>query len=216
MQRAKEETFVELLKQSDIGKDLLSAGTAKKVAARQLLVDEIKRNDEDTSCALLELNKRRAKEFEAFKRAEAVFDAALLNLRRVNFEIQHTETNYTGRKNSLEAQLRDTAAPEIDVFAGEMLNAFYDLQAKHRAFLVTNTRRAKQQFASDNRFGGEQIEAVTNLESILRRREGFRQARHMAEALKLEALYPEEIRARLDAIRAGIPEIDVNPQFPTE
>lgn len=99
-------------------------------------------------------------------------------------------SRWTQRIGALERQLRATADPAI----GEFLVELDDM--------ALATRKERFQTAM---YGHR--ESVTNQPSIVARLEGIREARKAAESLMLEVLDEGAVAERIDAIRAGIPEI---------
>jgi len=92
--------------------------------------------------------------------------------------------------------MRDSASPIIDRFS-EQLN---DEASKLRAGGITN----------DMRNTPKGREAWSTAPAINRRPEAIQKAVAAAEALKLEPLDAGEISARLEVLRAGLPEVTLD------
>jgi hypothetical protein len=98
----------------------------------------------------------------------------------------------------IEAELRASADPRIDVF-------IRDLEAEIDAICLEGPtiRKSAPDPLTDS------VKTFSNHRSQLARLQALRNARAAAGVMKLEALTVEEIEARLGALRAGFPAVEI-------
>ncbi len=202
MSPAKDESFIDLLKDSNLGREILGEKQAKEFKKRQELANQLAALE---AIALSDHPKDEA--------TIALVNADFLKAKKAFYEFQQRcaaiigEIEYRGSQNSqqrlhIEEKLRETASSEIERFKDDMRDEWRKCLLPHVLEQVTRSIGTLK----------PRIETISNRASIEARISAIREAIHMAEELKL-APDQSNIKERLAAIRANLPEIDKAPQF---
>lgn len=151
---------------------------------------------------------------EACLAAEAHLESALAALRDAELALgeRRWEEHCAGvepdaRIEALRRTLTETADPRIDVFASELM----DLQQELRGDMVAGLQLETLTRYRHNFFKGKRVlvQHTSTSPSVTRRSRAIVAALRSLPDLKLEALTGEELEARIEVMRSGIPEIKV-------
>jgi len=191
--------LLERFVQSPAGRALAREQLAEDVSARQRLVEEIARLRTEETEVMPPLQAAIA----AARGQEESARLALEERRRANAyaiaEEQVASLGYYTRIARLKVQLRATAPEEIGAFLREV---------DHREDELRRARPhvwAEETFAS--RIEIERPKVTTTYDEIVAARAEVREIRRAAEAMKLDALAPDDLAERLAALRHRLPDL---------
>jgi hypothetical protein len=188
---------VEHFSMSAAGRKIISEREAADVAARQELVDQRSALQGERAEAAPRLREttelarhKRDAAYKAWEAAEREFVAA--------HNREHgTLSSINAQVAALDKELRDSAPDIIEQASREFNRMFYDLVKRMPANHVIEHH--------DPLTGRITKRYVTESPSQRRRSEAILAAERTCDVLKLEALTREDIVARIDALRAGLP-----------
>lgn len=187
--------LLEQLRDSPEGRKLQQQREQSWLAGRRRLAEELGEVIDGLVANAPKLRDAEAKLAEQVRKAEERLQALRLSSgaseeRQIRNRLEH-------RKTQLEGELLQTAPAEIDGFINELSAEWERVRA--RGIDVSPARR---------NLLGEMEGGESNAEAVRARMEGLREAQRQTESLKLAALTPEELRKRLDALRAAIPTVE--------
>ncbi len=185
--------LLEDLRNSPRGQQIVAGRQEARLAERRSLAEELGEvisGLEANYPKMVAAEERLGEEIrKAEQRLEALRSGAAVEERQIRNRLDH-------RKGLLESQLTQTAPAEIGAF----IDALYreEERVRNQGVSIDPPRRNAL---------GEMAGGGSNLKSFTACIQGIRDACVKAEDLKLQALAPEELRKRLDKIRAGIPAV---------
>lgn len=202
---------MELKEMGEIVRDFIQTAEGKKVTAqrataklaeRKAWVQELQRLDAQAAreqpvldAAVEEQRTQLLAAWAAYREAQAQHGQALSNSLGIS-------TRFSQERAVLEAKLRETASPEIDA-ALDTLNAnLHAMRTRGPEAHVIDTGEY------DYVHGRPQTMLLSNHTELRAGIEAVREAIAQAERLKLEALTPEAVAARLTAITNGVREAE--------
>jgi hypothetical protein len=148
--------------------------------------------------ALPPLAKARDVAAGAVKTADKRLREAREAYRKVWSQVSGSQTSFDQRESSLQGDLRRSCPAALDDFVAEIKG------------LLDSTRRKGSEFYGETKFdmlrGADQTTYTGNSEAVKRRCAYLVDALGQAESLRGEYLPPEALTARLQEIRAGVPE----------
>ncbi len=187
-----------LLENSSVLREMREEAAAEVLARRKAQAAELHKLERDA--------------VRDFPKLRASLDAAIGELRELEKSLEAARDKYRAAANRvssvsfersrardhLEAQLRETAPPEIDQFI-RWARDDWDATAK-AASTSLETRRQKVT-------GQRRLIGTSNAPSVRVRLEALRTAIAAAEELKLEAIESSSVADRLDKLRAELPPV---------
>lgn len=135
--------------------------------------------------------------------ARAALQKVEAEAREAHAERWNASSSLDRQADQIRKQLRDSADPSIDDFRREVGD------------MLERVRRDGLSFATIDRWSHGERKAVQvhNGDSVRTCIEAMQAAGEAAEAMKLEPLSPEQVTARLEALRAKIPAVEA-PALP--
>jgi len=194
------EKFLEQLKQTAVGQQLLNRQAAEMRERRQALADEIAALQEDRTRTLPPLRKAVDKATAELQSAQAVLDEAKNAARAATGQHEHAKAAFSARRRRLENLLRAIAPPAIARFVER-------LQDETTALCARRVQTGAQRTNRLNAAGGLVREHYSDGPSIARRLEAIRQAIDAAELMKLEVTGDAELDARLEKLYTALPDV---------
>ena len=186
--------LLEDLRNSPRTQQIVAERQEARLAERRSLAEELSEVIEGLTVNYPKLRDAEERLGKQIRRAEESLEA----LRRGYGagEERETHNRLNGRKSLLEGELLQTAPAAINIFIKEVGDEWEAVRA--RGIDVSPARRNPL---------GEMEGGASNAESVKACMEGLREAQRQAESLKFVALTADELRKRLDKIRAGIPAV---------
>jgi hypothetical protein len=185
--------LIERFVKSDIGRRLAAEQRAEDLAARATLVDEVASLQRESGRELARLQAEEARAARAVDVARRDFEAASRRHVEAAAGRRRASLRYDVRIDSIRAELRRTADPQIGTFIRALDRA---RTVACRAFTVSTTTHWLT--------GATMVE--TNAAEIQAQCAAITTAQVAADAMQLEALTAEEITARLEELRDSIPD----------
>jgi hypothetical protein len=174
---------------------------AATLTERQAVLDELARVNAQHAADVQRSTTRLAEADAQIERARALLRDAEAARAEIQCEALTASGQHGVTISRLEARLRVGASPLIDSFLRE-IDEQVDL-ARAGGVLQVAERPSRV-------VAGEHVRGaiMSNVESVTRRLAALHRSRETAEAMKLEAIDEPELRARLEALRDGIPAIE--------
>jgi hypothetical protein len=202
--------FIEAMKRAPAGRAVIQAETARVIASRQKLIDELAALDAKAAVDFPKLDKAVQSEIAATRASEDALRAQNDKLRAANFAKSGAVIAYDAGRQRIEAELRARpAAKIIDEFQISMRDEIDAAMRKHEGGRIQENRplaRNPQERILVHGYG--------NRASVAARLDAIHAAIAAADSLRLAA-DQGDLAAKLDALRAGLPAIEsaVIPTF---
>ena len=193
--------LLEQLKASPIGKQLEHDFEAETFKKRKAAADEIKRITAEEAKVLPGLLEAREKAKADVKAAQEAVQKAKKAYDRTFGAVWNVTVRANARRNEQEQILRGSYSEEIDKFKEEMNELLRLTRLKGSEFRDHGGRSPV-----DDKWYGK---VYSNREAVLVRLAYLQAAIAEAEELKLQALEPEKLTARLKEIRRKMPQSGV-------
>ena len=190
--------LLERLKESPIGKQLESDFAKQTLAKRRTAVSEIKKITAEEIKVLPGLLQVRERAKDGVEAAQEAVQKAKEAYDRAHGAVLNVTVPATARRNEQEQILRGCYSEEIDKFKEEIdeLLRLTRLKGLHTS-----------EFYSRDIISWKKKPTIySNRESVHQRIDYLRDAIAQAEQMKLEALEPEKLTARLKEIRRKLPQ----------
>ncbi len=190
--------LLERLKESSIGKKLEADFETETLRKRKAAAAEIKHITAEESKVLPGLLEARERAEGGVKAAQEAVQKAKEAYDRAAGDVWNITVRATGERQQQEIILRGSYPKEIDAFKTEM-NKLLDLM-----------RSEPIQTQGERGYGGGWVGKIySNREAVHARLKYLRDAIREMEQVKLEALEPEKLTARLHEIRRKMPQTGV-------
>ena len=191
--------LLEQLKESPIGKQLESDFAKQTLAKRLSAVNEIQKINAELTKALPGLVQAREKAEGAVKVAEEVLEKARNAHGRAYGHEHNTRVRADARRHQQEQILRGCYPEEIDKFKDEM----------DKLLRLTRSKGIENRDHGHTYGGQRHPKVYSDSEAVHSRLKYIRDAIRETEELKLEALSPEKLTARLEEVRRKMPQTGV-------
>lgn len=195
--------IIELLATTPTAKRAIAERDATNTLCREGLIAELRQLERQAEERIPKLNADIAAAVSAVRKAEAALNAARAKYTAATATKATFGYTYSSGRDALEAELRQTASPDIEEFVREMLDEFDKTQKTSIVY--------EEQYLN-NEVTGRKIRIIrTTAASIARRMQAILAARMAAQDLAICEPDQSIIPARLQELRDGLPEIEARP-----
>lgn len=193
-----DKSILDALRGSDLVRKAAAERDTHVLKFRKTAADRLAKIEADAEITFPKLRAAREATIAAAREAELKWRAALTVAQQAQIELGSASHTFSTEQLKLEAQLAETASPEIAIFITDMRDLWHDCLKKFAFHNHTETA---------NRATGHKVVINSNNKaSVVARQQAIDAAKDAAEAMRLE---PDQssVPARLQEIRNNLPAI---------